>query len=274
MRVLTLGLACMMAVASSASPAEPAAPIEVMVLGTYHFSGGADVANVAAVDVRTPQRQKELENVAAAVAAFRPTAVVVERETAAPDYIDPNYAAFKPSVLKEKTSEREQLGYRIARLAKVARVYGIDEQPSAGEPDYFPFGKLQAAAEKNGAGAKLNALIADAQTLVSRESEKFRTMTMAQALLETNTGPLSDDSFYFGLSAFDRGEDQPGAELQAFWFMRNAKIFSKIMQVAKPGDRILVVYGAGHKAWLEQFARKTPGFSSVDPAPFLRRSAQ
>ena len=66
-------------------------------------------------------------------------------------------------------------------------------------------------------------------------------------------------------------EQQPGADLNAYWDLRNAKIFAKLMTVAKPGDRILVVYGAGHNYWLRHFAGTVPGYRNVDPAPYLSR---
>jgi hypothetical protein len=57
------------------------------------------------------------------------------------------------------------------------------------------------------------------------------------------------------------------------WYLRNAKIFAKLINVAKPGDRILVVYGAGHGYWLRHFAATTPGYTSVDVTPYLKRAA-
>lgn len=64
-------------------------------------------------------------------------------------------------------------------------------------------------------------------------------------------------------------EQQPGAELNAMWYMRNAKIFAKLMKIAQPDDRLLVVYGAGHNYWLRHFADQVPGYRSVDPRPYL-----
>jgi hypothetical protein len=86
--------------------------------------------------------------------------------------------------------------------------------------------------------------------------------------------PLStlNASFYYNLSKYDVAEDQPGAELQAYWFMRNAKIFSKIVDVTAPGDRVIVIYGAGHKYWLENLVDGTTGYIRVDPAPYLVRA--
>lgn len=68
-------------------------------------------------------------------------------------------------------------------------------------------------------------------------------------------------------------ESQPGAELNAYWYMRNAKIFGKLMKVVDPGDRVLVIFGTSHAYWLRHFAREAEGFEEVDPRPYLLRAA-
>lgn len=56
------------------------------------------------------------------------------------------------------------------------------------------------------------------------------------------------------------------------WCLRNAKILAKLQQVAKPGDRILVVYGMGHNYWLRHFAKTVRGYRNVDPTPYLEKA--
>ena len=65
------------------------------------------------------------------------------------------------------------------------------------------------------------------------------------------------------------GKEQPGADLNAMWFLRNAKIFAKLAEVTQPGDRVLVLFGAGHNYWLRYFARATPGFQLAEPNDYL-----
>ncbi len=257
------------------SPSAKPDEIQVMILGTYHMAGStSDLINVEAQSVRTERRQQELAELANALAEFNPTVVVTERVTEAPDYIDPKYAEFTDATLLESENERVQVAYRLAERTGVTRVYGIDEQPSAGEPDYFPFDKVMEHANATGQQDAMGAFLAGMQKIVEDFTAETAEDHIALKLLKINTGPMSAPDFYYALSEFDQGEDQPGAELQAYWFMRNAKIWSKLMDVTQPGDRIVVVYGAGHKYWLEHMADHTDGYVLVDPAPFLEAAFQ
>ncbi len=272
--IATLGVAaCATAEQVERAMTDPDA-VQVMVLGAFHMSNpGQDVANAEIDDMLTDERQAEIAAVADALAAFKPTVVAVERITEAPGYLDPKYQAFTPEMLKENPDERYQIGYRLANLAGVTRVYGVDEQPSHGEPDYFPFGELMAHAEATGQGEMLQEQIAGIQGLMADFSAQQKDKSVAELLLMFNSGgELSSPEFYYRTFFYDRGETQPGAELQAYWFMRNAKIFSKLIQVTKPGDRVVIVYGAGHKFWLDHFAENTPGYVLVDPAPYLEKA--
>ena len=262
----------------TAAPAKPPAgpnAVQVMVLGSYHMGNpGQDVVNVKADNVLTPARQAELAKTADALAAFNPTIIMVERTTAAPDYIDPKYAAFTLANLTTKADETVQIAYRLASQLELKNVYGIDEQPSEGEPDYFPFGPLMEHANNSGQGdiieADIASIQAEAKIFEQSQSEK----SVAELLIESNVLAIETTDFYYDMFKYDRGETQPGAELQAYWFMRNAKIFGKLHQIAKPGDRVLVVYGSGHKHWLEHFAIETPGYVSVDPIPYLENAGK
>lgn len=265
----------MIALALLAAPAQAAAPVEVMVLGTYHFGNpGRDLNNVKVDSVLTPQRQAELAAVARSLATFRPTHVMVEVESDAPGFAVAEFARFDDAMLAAKANEIIQIGYRTARLAGLATVNGIDEQPKTGEPDYFPYDKLQATAAKFGQTAALEAT----NVPVAAETREFeaaqKTSTVAQLLVRMNTPgtPVTGMDSYYGLLSIGDRDDQAGADLNAAWYLRNAKIFGKLMQVAKPGDRVLVVYGAGHGFWLRHFATLTPGYRNVDVLPYLKSS--
>jgi hypothetical protein len=74
---------------------------------------------------------------------------------------------------------------------------------------------------------------------------------------------------YYELLKLGDGDVQPGADLNAMWYLRNAKMFSKLTLIARPGDRVLVLVGASHAYWLRHFIEMTAGFRLADPRPYL-----
>ena len=261
-----------LAYAQTATPAPE--PIQVMIVGTFHFDNpGQDINNVAIDPVTTPTKQAELAAVAEGLRRFHPTAVAVERiATDNATLVDQRYPAFTPADLLTNADERAQIGYRLAKLEGLTRVYAIDEQPGEGERDYFPFDKVMAWITAHHQEAEFAALNAPVAAYVADLSTRQRTETLGALLAETNRPdhPIHGSmDLYYGLLKFGDAVEQPGAELNSGWYERNAKIFSKLMMTAKPGDRIVVVYGAGHAFWLRHFVQNTPGFVLVDSVPYL-----
>jgi len=76
--------------------------------------------------------------------------------------------------------------------------------------------------------------------------------------------------FYYALLSLGTTAEQPGADLNGAWYLRNAKIFAKLTQIASPDARLLVVFGSGHGYWLRHFVQNTPGFQLVDPVDYLQ----
>lgn len=273
--VLVAVFAALVSAGSEAQAPRPE-PVQVMVLGTYHFDNpGRDVNNPKADDVLKPQRQRELEALAAALAEFRPTKIMVERAVNTADLADPDYARFTRSDLLKHRDERVQIGYRIASQLGLNVVYGIDEQSGPGDPDYFPFGKVMAWVEANGAKPRMDALMAKAAAANAEIERLQKEGSIAHVLLEQNRPQTAaaDQTLYYGMLAFGDTKQQPGADLNAMWYLRNAKIFGKLQTVARPGDKLLVIYGAGHNYWLRHFAQTAPGYLCVNPVPYLAKAA-
>ncbi|WP_426163766.1 DUF5694 domain-containing protein [Sandarakinorhabdus sp. DWP1-3-1] len=269
MKAVVAALSLVFSIPGMAAPA----PVEVMVLGSYHFANpGLDKNNIKVDTVLTPDRQRQLDRVARAVARFRPTRVMVEMQGKGPDLAIAEYDRFDDAMLAKDANEIVQIGYRTARLAGVKTVNGIDEQPGPGEPDYFPFDKVDAAAKQFGQTAELAATNVGVAAWLKDFSARQQRLTVGQSLIAFNTpgSAVTGMDSYYGVLPIGDHDNQAGADLNAMWYLRNAKIFAKLMSVAKPGDRVLVVYGSGHNFWLRHFAGLTPGYRSVDPLPFLK----
>jgi hypothetical protein len=252
-------------------------PVQVMVLGMYHFANpGLDVVKFNVDDVLAPKRQAEIANLVDSLAQWAPTKIAVENEAAPPTLALPDYAQ-TDALLATERSESVQIGFRLARQLGHEAVYGHDERGGEGEPDYFPMGEVQAFAEANEMMDELAAMFAEVGSMTTEQQEQLARQSIAESLFAHNDGAalaLMHDRLYYALLRFGDGNKQPGAELNAYWYMRNAKIFAKIAMVAQPGDRVLVLAGSGHATWLRHFAERVPGFELVEAMPYLERAAE
>ena len=130
-----------------------------------------------------------------------------------------------------------------------------------------------AYAKGHGQTAALARLQENVEQMVKQMEAAQKTKSIRLMLADQNE-PAQVSSghqkFYYRLLAFGDQKEQPGAELNAGWYQRNAKIFAKLVQIARPGDRVLVAFGAGHAFWLRHFVQSTPGFELVEPNLYLR----
>jgi len=259
----------------AAEQAHAAEPVQVMVLGTYHFGNpGRDVNNATADDVLSPRRQGELGRLSEELARFRPTRIMVERVGQGADLKPKSWGEFNPDKLQTDRDEAVQIAYRLAHRLKIP-VHGIDERDREGEETYFPYDKLMAFADKQGRKAELGALNDPVQAHIRKfeAAQKTQSLPALLAMWNDPASAIGGMSFYYGALNFADGPDTPGANLNARWYLRNARIFTNLMRQSKSGDRVLVVFGSGHGYWLRHFARETPGYLNVDPMPYLKRAA-
>ncbi len=270
--VLSL-LVCLTTAASGVGTEQP---IEVMFLGTYHIGNpGLDLNNMKPDNIFTPKRQKELDALVNSLSTFKPTLIMVEDQAEAPTFVSEYFAKFTRAKLATADNELAQVAFRLAYKLDIKKVHGIDEQPSKGEPDYFPFDKVEAYAKSHGLTQELKAWNDINARCVKANDEKLQKGTIISVLMDLNKPENPCESqVYNGLLRFGDGDNQPGADLNSAWYLRNAKIFSKLTSIAKPGDRIFLLFGHGHGYWLRHFIQETPGFKLVDPRPFLVKAEE
>src|SRR5574338_230009 len=100
---------------------------EVLIIGAYHMSNpGLDAVNISADDVLAPKRQREIEQLAAKLAAFRPTKVAVEIPYGRDSVSNALYRRYVAGDYSLDHTEMQQLGFRIAKGAGLPRIYGVD----------------------------------------------------------------------------------------------------------------------------------------------------
>ena len=244
--------------------AAPAAPVKVMIVGGFHMSNpGRDMHNLAVDDVLTPKRQAEIAAVTDGLAAgFKPTAVAAEWPA---DIASQRYAAFRAGTLAPSHNEVVQLGFRLAATMKLAEFHGIDVDGD------FPYEAVETYAKAHGQTAILDAANAQTATFTNRQQDLLAKGTVGSVLRMLNDPSLiaHGNDFYRSMLHVGGGTEQPGAELLTAWYHRNFLICANLIQMARPGDRIVVFYGSGHAFLLRQCVSETPGFELAEPNDYL-----
>lgn len=260
-------LLCIAALVANAQEPEPApGPAKVMMLGVFHFANpGLDMVKSEVMDVTTPANQAYLEGLAERLAAFRPTDVLVECLPSAQARQDAAYAAYRDGTAALTVNEVQQIGFRVAKAAGLARVTCFDEGSvrwNAGP--MFAYIEAHAPARKAAMDATFAALSA-------RETREQTTLSLARMLQLTNDPERDRENkaLYIVTNDVDAGDGFVGADASASWWQRNFRMYANVQQVAAPGRRVLVVGGQGHTAILKDLLAIDREREAEDVMPYL-----
>lgn len=243
----------------------------LLVVGSGHFDNPSrDIANVRVEDVLTAERQREIEAVIDRLARFRPNHVAVEWNAADQAKLDKRYADFRAGRYALTADERDQLGLRLAAKLNLPRVDAVDfmGEPPVKDADYdFP-----AWLKAHGRGAEWAAFQREAQAEADAVGARQRCTTIGDWLrhyadpetMRRNEAP------YYTIARFGDARDNPGANWVGNWHARNLRIYANLARVAgRPGDRTVVIFGAGHAPLLRTYASESGTFNVADARDFL-----
>tara|TARA_R110000868_G_scaffold222065_2_gene473971 strand:+ start:1098 stop:1916 length:819 start_codon:yes stop_codon:yes gene_type:complete len=258
---------------SSAAPAqnqpatEAAAQPEIMILGTYHFTGGgSDYVNSPVVDYLSPERQAEIAIVLDRLEAFAPTRILVELTPENEAEFNAAYQQYRAGERALTVNERQQIGMALAARLDLDQLHAVDF--SSG----MDFGGMFEAAERAGQTellANFEAFMAPIQAYIESPDQAAR--PVLERLIESNSAEQIGYHDLYLLTAQMGSADNPvGAEQMQVWWGRNLHIFANIARISEPGDRVLVIYGSGHKFLLDQFVDSAPNLVWIDPLTYLQ----
>ena len=240
---------------------------QVLVIGAYHMSNpGLDAVSVAADDVLAPRRQREIEALAAKLAAFRPTKVAIEIPFGRDSTSNALYRRYLAGSHALDHTEMQQLGFRVAKSAGLPRIYGVDYDLDVNLGAVMIWSLTHGQPELATAAQTLSA------TLLAEADSMMKHATVGDIIAALNSA-RADSAHGIYLAALRVGADTsyPGATVAARWYERNLKITSNILRVIdSPADRVLVIMGAAHAPILRELLERVPGVRVVAPGDVLR----
>lgn len=245
---------------------------KVLLVGTFHFGyPGLDdhkTEDAYKVDINSPERQKEVQDLVDYIAQYQPTKILVEAGNNTRSLMQ-QYRAWKAGNVALRKREIDQIGFRLMRRFQLDTLYGIDansfvreivqsrdsiyikpildriykQQPdslyeSTFDDQYWEWYKLQ-----------------DRRTVEMHLLDYFKKLNSEHHINRMHG--------HYILS--DKTKNYNGVDgLILNWYSRNLRIFKNIQMVgATPSDRILVLIGAGHVPILQQQFESSPEYELV-----------
>jgi hypothetical protein len=241
---------------------------EVMIVGVSHLVSKRDIHKSVYTDSPlSPARQTQVDEIVARLARFHPTKVLIEATFGDPKYPE-QYREYLAGRFTLGANEIYQYGFKLAARAGNDTIYPIDTYGPAVYDESTPDGKrIDAFLMKH--FNDVNDPEMDAY--VARDNYLQLHGTYLDELLYLNTdGAIqANASWYSIFVGMGREAGNAGAAYVAQWYTRNCYIFSNILSVARPGDRVVVFIGLGHKYLLREFVRLNPNMTYVDALRYL-----
>jgi len=256
-------------------------PTKVLLLGTFHFGypnlDGHKTDSAKFIDVKSPQRQKEIEELAEVIKRFQPTRIYVESSDQ--PWIDSLYREYLAGNYKLGRNEIYQLGFRVGKQMNLSQIYAVDTWPFSNEfekkytwiDSLWNDAKPVDQVRDNYWGSKYKAMYdtGDSLELGLTMLENFLWMAEPSTLQRMHGHYLASG---FSTAEFPGSNGQQGPDaLSIWWYNRNLRIFNNILRTQpKSNDRIMVLFGNGHMPIMKHCFYSSPEFEVVELKTLLR----
>lgn len=245
---------------------------KVLLVGSFHFAYyGLDAHKTSEderVNVLSPAKQEEMEELVNYIAKFKPTKLVIENQGSIDEVLD-RYQQYKEGKEELKANEIDQICFRLMNRFDIDTLYGADTWGITTD--------LRHHKDSAVFGPWLDELFEDYDFKSDDEINQryfdwydyndelalelslldyFKIMN-SEKYIKRNHGAYLVGDFKLGKY---RGADA----MLLMWYSRNLRIFRNIQTITtSPADRIMVLFGSGHLSILKQQFESSPEFQLI-----------
>ncbi len=245
----------------------PSKRAQVLMVGSFHFAyPGLDDYKTSEddkIDVLKEPKKSELTDLIEYIKKFKPNKIAIE---ARPSWqAGKKYQEYKTGKHNNKRDERYQIGMRVAQAFKLDTLYSIDAhslQRDLAKKDSVLVDSL------------FENIIWDAPDPYWDMTEKWlnyndqliKEIPLIDYFKYMNSREYHQYGYGVYLSgSFSTGNGQGADRLSIWWYNRNLRIFSKIINITESEeDRILLVVGNGHAAVLRELFESSPQYDLIE----------
>ena len=194
------------------------------------------------------------------LSAWRPTIVAVEADIHRQDELTARYTAWQAAGgIPEGLDEIEQVGFRVAAASRLSTPHAVDlwEEPRPGARGLGDALEW-ARAHDPGLARMMTAPV---------HGYAPETAPLRMQWLRANQPDLARTSHARALATARAGNasDYVGLEWATWWYRRNLAVHVNVLALARPGARILLMFGAAHVHLLTTFLEES-GLVQVESA--------
>ena len=260
----------------------------IMILGSTHLANdGLDVYNTKMDDVRTPKRQREIEQLVEQLKEFKPTKIALERDEKMHGAgTQAEYQGYLKGTYELKRNEHDQIGFRLAKQMGHPKLYCVDYRLDYRKDDpiipfdefdwnllnYIGFAKAHNQEHLLPPPPTEGKLTQGEKGVTWIEPEKY--VSIIDMYMQDNEpeGIRMDHQEYIRwIARVGLGDQYPGANwLSHSWYDRNMKIYVNLTRITESADdRILLIIGAGHVYLVQQFLEESGDYIIENPLKYL-----
>lgn len=253
---------------------------QICILGTFHFVEASHL-----MPINNEQRQKEFKSLINKILQFKPNKLCVElrpNQELKYNEIYKKYLSDSSIDLKKELvdyqlqgasyiiinplDERIKFAFDMAHVADINSINGIDYYDGWIQQEVFD------EAEKNNKEQYemlTNSYNIFAKKVMGMLKPENNIEDMYKYLNMKETNELQHSTGFMPFNDVGDGDDAIGIKFVSDWYNRNLHIYANLKRIAKPDDRILVLYGAGHRKLLSDFISESPDLEYVDSIKYL-----
>jgi len=237
---------------------------KILLIGTIHFeTPHLDAHELKTDDFLAPKRQQELEELTGILKQTNADKVMIEKPLKEQKQIDSLYKAYLQNKYKLTVSEREQIGFRLAKKLNLKEINCVDIFYGMKHDSLLSV----TAKEKNQLyllkelGTTANNLKLEFDNIVKRNS-------ITEVLKYINKKELLQKNLSLYLKYIAKvgaGENYIGAEAVSDWYLRNLAIYANVITQINANDKyVILIFGQGHIPILKHLLQNNDDFELVE----------
>lgn len=236
--------------------------IKVLNFSTFHLTNTTDM-NSSVVDINNPEVKSDINRIVKKLIEFKPTIICVEIPQKYSEGANEIYQEYKidQSQRTNWSEEINSIAFEVGRLSGVENIYGIDFTIG------FDLPKLLEMAKNSKSSSTIKFLDNNSKNL-----KKFNELSLIGKFQTLNSDEWRSETlnYYNFLSTMHTEEKFEGVEIVSEFYKRNLAIYSNFHDIAKTEtDRVLILLGGTHSAFLDVFLNNDENFELVDPKEYV-----